>query len=371
MTMAAKTAGFSAATPRPRASSPATGPWRPAADRLHGTLAVATLSGVALLALASPAVEGVLVGGAGAALLVGAALIGVPHGSSDFVVAFRLMRPRLGWRWLPCFLVLYLALVGATLAAWWIAPLPTLLGFLAISGLHFGWGDLRTGDHGSSPGLAVAVRATTPILPIFLIHPAGVAGFVAALGGVPEASVLRVLLALRWPLLLPWGAALLAIVLPPLLARSASRGETRAAAELGAIALAAAALPPLLAFGLYFCLVHAVRHMLDLAEEVFPRRPGPAALLAAGVVVPSGLACLGVLYWTWDGLGGVSGTDALITWGLRIVAALTVPHMVLEGVAARRARQGRVGEPTESCSTPWDNEAGLQGATHAVPLGRG
>ena len=75
----------------------------------------------------------------------------------------------------------------------------------------------------------------------------------------------------------------------------------------------------------------------DLAEEVFPRRPTAAALLAAGVVVPSGLVCLGVLFWTWDGLGGVLGTDALITWGLRIVAALTVPHMVLEGVAARRA----------------------------------
>jgi Brp/Blh family beta-carotene 15,15'-monooxygenase len=337
MTMAAKTAGFSAATPHLRASSPAAGPWRPAADRLHGVVAVAALTGAALVALASPGVERALIEGAGGALLVGAALIGVPHGSSDFVVAFRLMHPRLGWRWLPWFLVLYLALVGATLAAWWIAPLPTLLGFLAISGLHFGWGDLRGGAHGASPVLAAAVRATTPILPIFLIHPAGVAGFVAALGGVSEDSVLAVLLALRWPLLLPWGAALLAVVLPPLLARSGPRAETRAAAELGAIALAAAALPPLLAFGLYFCLVHAVRHMLDLAEEVFPRRPTAAALLAAGVVVPSGLVCLGVLFWTWDGLGGVLGTDALITWGLRIVAALTVPHMVLEGVAARRA----------------------------------
>ena len=337
MTMAAKTAGFSAATPRQRASSTAAGPWRPAADRLHWAAAMTALSGAALLALASPAIEGHLVEGAGGALLVGAALIGVPHGSSDFVVAFRLMQPRLGWHWLPVFLALYLALVGATLAAWWIAPLPTLLGFLAISGLHFGWGDLRSGGGRASPGLAFAVRATTPILPIFLIHPAGVAGFIAALGGVAQGSVLQVLLALRWPMLLPWGAALLAVALPPLLARSAPRAETRAATELGAIALAAAALPPLLAFGLYFCLVHAVRHMLDLAEEVFPRRPGPAALLAAAVVVPSGLTCLAVLDWTWDGLGGVSGTDALITWGLRIVAALTVPHMVLEGAAARWA----------------------------------
>ena len=338
MTMAVKTVDVSAATLRPRASFPAAGPWRPAADRLHVTVAVAVLSGAALLALASPAVEGRLVEGAGAALLVGAALIGVPHGSSDFVVAYRLMRPGLGWRWLPCFLALYLVLVGLTLAAWWLAPLPTLLGFLAISGLHFGWGDMQAVAGPARPGLAFAVRATTPILPIFLIHPAGVAGFVAALGGLGEEAVLQGLVALRWPLLLPWAAAVLAMVLPPLFARTAPRAAIRETAELGAIALAAMALPPLLAFGLYFCLVHAVRHMLDLAEEVFPRRPGAAALLASGVVVPSGLVCLVVLCCTWDCLGGVSGTDVLITWGLRIVAALTVPHMVLEGVAARRGR---------------------------------
>ena len=307
-------------------------PWRPAADRRHGGIAAAVLSGTAIVALALPAADAVLLAWGGALLLVGGALIGVPHGSSDFVTAHRLMRSALGRRWLPTFLAAYLALAGMAMAGWMLAPLATLIGFLALSGLHFGYGDARVTAPSPLPSLAFAVRATTPVLPIFLIHPAGVAGFLAALGSVDETGALHLLLALRWPLLVPWSAALVAVVLPSLVAGGR---PARDAAELLAIAFAAAVLPPLLAFGLYFCLVHAVRHMLDLAEDHHPRRPLAAATLAAAVVAPSALACFVALVLSWDRLAGLLDTQALVTLGLRVVAALTLPHMALDWAAGR------------------------------------
>ena len=334
MTLIVKTAGFSAVTTWSGSGSPTATRWRPAVDRIHGISAIAALSGTSLLCLASPLAGEALHAWGGALLLVGGALIGVPHGSSDFVVAHRLMHPAFAWRWLPIFLISYLALVAVAMAAWFALPLVTLIGFLFISGLHFGAGDMRDAALSGRPGLAFAVRATTPVLPIFMIHPEGVADFIAALGGVSEPATLHLLHVLRWPLLLPWGVALAVVALPALLT-----GGRRAldAAVLLSITLAAIALPPLPAFGLYFCLVHAVQHMLEIAADHHPARPCAAAALAAAIVMPSALICLVALWFAWDGLAGLLDTDAVVTWGLRIIAALTVPHMALEWMASHRA----------------------------------
>ena len=345
MTMAARvTAGavhrpaLPAVLPRGFGTTAATGAWRPAVDRVQATAAIAMLGGTALVALAIPGTRGALLAASGPLLLLGGALIGVPHGSSDFVVAHRVMRPALrGW-WLPAFLLAYLALVALTMAAWALLPLATLLAFLALSGLHFGWGDMRAAAPPRRPALAFALRATTPVLPIFLVHPAGVAPFLAVLGGVSEAGALHALEALRWPLGLPWAAALALVTLPPLLGRPRDRAAARDAGEILAVALAAAALPPLLGFGLYFCLVHAPRHMAELAEAHHPRRAGAAARLVAAVVVPSALLCVAVLALTWDGLAGAFDTATVVTWSLRVIAALTVPHMALEALATWRER---------------------------------
>lgn len=345
MTMAAHPATLPRATPVGEAVGwPGPG-WRPAVDRAHGTAAIAVLSCTALLALVSPGAAAALGAASGPLLLVGGALIGVPHGSSDFVVAHRAMRPALGRWWLPAFLAGYLALVALAMACWALLPLATLLGFLALSGLHFGWGDMRAAPAPPRPALAFAVRATTPVLPIFLIHPAGVAPFIAALAGVPESAASRLLEVLRWPLSLPWALALAVVTLPPLLGAPRSRAQARDAGELLAIALAAAALPPLLAFGLYFCLVHALRHMAALAEDHHPTRPAAAARLVAAVVLPSAAVCLAVLALSWDGIAGLLDTATLVTWSLRVVAALTVPHMALDGIVAWRAGRRRSCSP--------------------------
>jgi len=268
------------------------------------------------------------------------ALIGVPHGSSDFVVAHRALRPDLGRAWLPAFLVGYLALVALTMLCWAAAPLATLLGFIALSGLHFGSGDLPA--FARTRGLGLVVRATTPLLPVLVLHPAGVADLIAVLGGVGEATTTRTLDVLRWPLLLPWVSVILWFVVPRVLSPASGRmgaRERRGALEILAIALAAVALPPLLAFALYFCLVHAVRHMIDIADDHQPHDLRRAAVLAAAVL-PSAVACLVALALAWDGMAGSFGTTDVIAWSIRLIAALTVPHMALEAWVRRAGRRG-------------------------------
>ncbi len=172
--------------------------WRDKVDRSHALTSIAVLGGAVLFAFAWPGKATSMTAWGGAALLIGGALIGVPHGSSDFVVAHRALKSTLARAWLPVFLVGYLAIVAAVLFGWFVAPLPTLLVFIILSGAHFGHGDLDADER--RPKLALAVRATTPLLPVLLLHPAGVTDIIALLGGVEKAAVARALDVVRWPL---------------------------------------------------------------------------------------------------------------------------------------------------------------------------
>ncbi len=316
--------------------------WRRQVDRSHALASTFVLAGAVLVALAWPSAVTDATAWGGAALLVGGALIGVPHGSSDFVVAHRAFEPTFSRGWLPMFLVGYLTIVALVLLSWAAAPLATLLAFIVLSCLHFGRGDLGAEDHGE--GLTLAVRATTPLLPVLLLHPGGVEDLIASLAGMGEPSVARAIDALRWPLLLPWAGLLSCVLVPRVLwfkRDAAGKRRRDDALETLAIADAAVVLPPLLAFALYFCLVHAVRHMIAIADTQHPHDARRAALLVATLVIPSAAVCLAALALTWGGLAGELGTEDMLVWSLRIIAALTVPHMALEAWVERSDRRSR------------------------------
>ncbi len=313
--------------------------WRDQVDRSHALTSTAVLGGAVLVAVVCPGVATGATAWGGPALLIGSALIGVPHGSSDFVVAHRAFEPTFGRGWLPMFLVGYLAIVALVLLGWAAAPLATLLVFIALSCLHFGHGDLGAEDRGH--GLALAVRATTPLLPVLLLHPGGVTGLIASLSGVGEPSITWAIDALRWPLVLPWAGLLFCALVPRIIwSKPSAAGKRRRedALEILAVAGAAVVLPPLLTFALYFCLVHAVRHLIGIADSHQPYDARHAALLVAAIVVPSAAVCLAGLALTWGGLAGTLGTEDVLVWSLRIVATLTVPHMALEAWVKRSDR---------------------------------
>lgn len=279
----------------------------------------------------APAALGV---GAGA-VLIGGALIGVPHGSSDFLVAHRLFGPMLGHLWLPVFVLAYLAVVLVMLMAWSFVPFATLLAFLAISGVHFGMEDLGAYGIPRTP-LRWIVRISTPLLPIVTFHLSEVAPFFATMSARDAGFVIATLEPYRAPLLAIWMAATMVTVLLDLWPSAAPRAECYIeGCELLALTTAAVLLPPLVTFAIYFCVVHAVRHMAELTAQFHPRNSGRALSLAALIIVPSAGICLVGLAASWSAIAGAVTTNALLCYALQVVAALTVPHMLLDALGDR------------------------------------
>lgn len=267
------------------------------------------------------------------ALLVGVALTGAPHGVLDIDQA--VWATRGGIARLLLLLAAYLLLVGVGLAGWRWAPAATLVAFLSAAAWHFGQDEEElagAGEAAASAGRARLVRAAARggavILPAAALHPAATTPLFAALAGASPAAVGAVAHAVLPALCAVWAAALAAA-----LVGLVREGRRAAAAELLGLAALFALAPPLAAFAVYFCGVHAVRHAAEVARRSGARRPlawlavrlGPAALVSAGV-----LAAL-------TARGGLDGAAA---WSFRILAALTLPHLVF-GPALERARPSR------------------------------
>lgn len=98
------------------------------------------------------------------------------------------------------------------------------------------------------------------------------------------------------------------------------------ALEVGAIWVAAALLPPLLAFVAYFCLLHSQRQVTETLA-VSPRRKDALWSAAAIMVVSLCGAVLGLALLAARAPGDVTG--AVLQTVFIGLAALTVPHMLL------------------------------------------
>ena len=254
-------------------------------------------------------------------LLTGIVLVGFPHGAFDHFVARPILAPRLGRLWWAPFGLAYLGLAGMVWLAWALAPLPTLVLFLAGSVLHFGLGDTEDGLVPSTVPrwAAVLTYGAVPILLPVAFHPAEAAPVLAAIGGVAEPAMTAALSHSMW--LMPLWVTALAWVWH-------GAWPQRAGAVMTAITAAGfMLLPPLIAFGLYFGLVHSPRHLLRLGAWHDPYDPRRAVQWMARVVVPAGLACaLGVIALAWTKHDTLRG---ILVPTFQIIAALTLPHMLV------------------------------------------
>jgi Brp/Blh family beta-carotene 15,15'-monooxygenase len=263
-------------------------------------------------------------------MLLGAAvaLVGLPHGGLDAWLAQRSGLAR-GPRGLALFHLLYLLVAGAVALLWLWQPAQTLAGFLLISAWHF------AGDWPALPaplralaGIAVlglpAWQWTEPVARIF--------GVLAGSGGLQLAHTLAALG--------PLFVLLLGLALWRL------RRQPMAALELGVLTALAMFAPPLLFFAVYFCTLHSPRQLrLSLANVAPARRRRLLALAAAYAA----LAALMVLAAGFFAAGSAdAGAQAWLLQldadqGLRLVFigldALTVPHMGVVWLAARRSRE--------------------------------
>lgn len=275
-------------------------------------------AGVALALVASAALPREASWLAALAVVIG---LGVPHGALDGAVAAPLLRPRFGRAWFGVFAVPYLGLAGLVLLAWHVAPMATLAGFLALSVLHFG-----EEDAGPGRPLEILVRGGLPVALPALLRPEETAGLFAAVTRLPM------------PLLPGWWVAAswfwLALAAYWVLAQARSwsvRGE------IAALAAAFWLLPPLTAFTLYFVGLHGPRHMRALVNDP-TRAPGIDSLgkaVRASLPVFGLTLLLGAALWPLYAAGTGSGVGTLLCLTLRMLSALTVPHVLLDRIAAR------------------------------------
>jgi Brp/Blh family beta-carotene 15,15'-monooxygenase len=291
-----------------------------------------------------------------APFVLSAVLFGLPHGAVDHLVPARTVG---GGRRRSVMLVtlLYLVVGGVYLAWWFLDPVSAAVFFVLLTWFHWGQGDVYAllafvdADHlptRAERGLALVVRGGLPMVAPLAFHPAAyrrvVRAFVALFDGpvgaldpffTPEARLVAGggLLVLT----------LLAVVLGGWRVRTgASRRPWLVdGGELALLWLFFAALPPVLAVGLYFTLWHALRH---IARLLLVDPPAVAALVAGDTgralrrfardAAPLTVVSLGLL----GGLALVVPTspaaladspDGLLALYLVGIAVLTLPHVVV------------------------------------------
>jgi Brp/Blh family beta-carotene 15,15'-monooxygenase len=242
------------------------------------------------------------------------ALVGLPHGALDPLVAWRAQFWRTP-RGLVYFLSAYLALGGLTLALWVHWPGLALAAFLAYSAWHFSadWQETLPRP------LAIAGGALVIAGPS-LFHRAETAELFALLAHASIAEGLTTFL--------PWVA--MAALIGIAIAFSSRITRDRATAiELGLLVCSVAILPPLLFFLVYFCGLHSPRHLLHALEGVKPRLALGVGGLFTALAVAGGFLALSFM-------PSMSLTQQSIQLVFTGLAVLTVPHMLLIEIAATR-----------------------------------
>ncbi|MGF1455431.1 MAG: Brp/Blh family beta-carotene 15,15'-dioxygenase [Alphaproteobacteria bacterium] len=264
-----------------------------------------------------------------AAGLVG--LVGLPHGAADLPLGRALFKRRSGPGWVVPFFGFYLAAAAAVLIVWQTVPQAALIIFLALSIWHFGQEDAHA--HFEQPGpadtllfglLPIAVPSlvwTGQTAEIFqwLVQPATLrADYVAQFGSV-GCGLCAVLAILR-----------------------VRRMTLTALAEVSAVVLLFVALPPLLAFAVYFAAIHSVRHAFRVHRVLMTGGHRDAwifyTLTGLATVAVLGTAALLIARMAGDTTSVVSLGEATTIVMFQGLSALTVPHMILIALRQRSNR---------------------------------
>jgi Brp/Blh family beta-carotene 15,15'-monooxygenase len=233
-------------------------------------------------------------------------LAGIPHGTLDVEIA----AAHFGQNGLAGRFKItagYLACAAAMVVLWLQLPELALISFLLISIVHFS----RDWRGGVDPFLAMMVGWALVALPA-LASPDDVAMIFAALTGSQNGAVIAALL----------GAASVPAALGSLVfAYWAFRHDDTQSA-----------LPPLVAFAVFFCGLHSPRHMADALRETGGlSKFKKAAIVAAVSALSLGLGVLMFLYQ-----GDVPSDMGIVRSAFILISTLTVPHFILEHILAKK-----------------------------------
>ena len=249
-----------------------------------------------------------------AVLAISTAVLGLPHGSLDTEVARRYLHlnslPRL-----VGFLAGYMALSGIVIAIWLQIPNIALAAFLLYSAVHFG--DDVAHRLGRIGGIGYGLWILG--LPV-TFHPQTVEPLFAMLGADQTGLIIAAA---------PWALAVGGAILIAALALNPERASSDWRDPL-LLAAGAAFLHPLAYFIAYWCFLHSPRH-LELAARDLGLEGWRERLRA---VAPTTLATYALAIAAVPFLMNLP-SDAILMQVIFIgLAALTVPHMILEFIAS-------------------------------------
>ncbi len=320
-------------SPEPTVTPPAMTPARPlprlagVARRVPVTAAAGGAAAAVALGWAAPASLSRI----GPVVLLAGLLVGLPHGALDVERAGR-GRPA----WARALIGLgYLAATAATFALWWHWHTAVLVALLVLAAAHFGDADvavlgwsgpaLAWGPAGRAAG-RVAFGGLAVALP-FAVWPDATRPLLRVLCGPGGDDIVLRLARLALPAVL--------VVAAGVAVGAARSGDRWTPVALAALLALFAGAPPLFAFGVYFAGWHALRQTCQqlAAEPVDPARPAGFTPWAARAAVPSVAALLAVAVLV------VAGGMQLSASALALLLAVTVPHSVVDGLAAGAARR--------------------------------
>lgn len=257
-------------------------------------------------------------------------LVGLPHGSVDHLLAIRSTgRP------IPVVMTAYAALAVLTWVGLSAAGQVALGSVLVLSLVHFGLGEMQVyrrclgWPSGRTVSIAVAVAGTGALL-LPLARSGDLVQVIAAALSPTLASILavdavRLGLGTLW--ILAAGVTVLAAV---------RAGQRTVVLDIALIGLLGTTAPPLVAFAVWFGGWHAVRH----TGRLLSTEPGCAELVAVGRTGaavrrfarlgrwPSMAACIGLVLLL-AATATAPDLELAVAELLRVLLALTVPHMVI------------------------------------------
>ena len=253
-------------------------------------------------------------------------LVGLPHGALDGAVIYQ--QHRLHQRGLVTMLGAYLLIGLGTIGLWYLAAPVALSCFLVMSALHFGLGDLdgilrsprkitwlEVGD-GCALGLLVLLSMSmTDLSRVTHI-------FSQLIGG--DASV-------EVSMITSTALVLLSIAMIWILYRGSQslllRGGVQRVIELLLLFIISLLSTPVVAFAVYFCCFHSVRHIMSVHRELKSTMATSLLVVITAVIsVITWLCGAGYLFYFGNHLAVDEAYLRVVFIGL---SALTTPHMLL------------------------------------------
>lgn len=239
-------------------------------------------------------------------ILVFVVLLGVPHGSLDVLFASQTYELKNISLWLK-FIAYYLAATLAVILVWWLVPNVFFIVFLILSALHFS-DDLNLSDFAV---LKLSYGTAIISFPSLLFSHELINLYAMIIETNTATNIVKASQFISMP-----AGMVIAFYLVN------QKIDVRTKLELLCTCALFLMLNPILAFGIYFCLMHSARHLIR--SRFFLRQFTSQAFLNALIFPTIAVILMGLIIW-WIGPKKPLEVDMIriIFVGL---AALTVPH---------------------------------------------